>query len=226
MPIFGTQYGGWFIPDDFHLDSSSYVVSAGVGEDISFDLCLQSKYGCEILLLDPTERAITHVKEVNSFYETKTPFSGLIQPDYLKVLSDLHPDLSRVTLKPIGLWKTKEIARFYYQTNPYYVSQTLLADMYSSSYNEVPVDRLSCLIDQTPDVLKLDIEGAEIDVLETLFEDSIFPRLLCIEFDYILKGKDTENRTDRMIERLLEKGYTIVYDKDYNLVFQLNLEAI
>lgn len=220
MPVLGTTYGGWYIPENFELTSESFVVSAGVGEDISFDLALQSRYGCKILLLDPTQRAITHLKEVHSYYKNKTPFLGNIQPDYLSHISTLTPDLSKLTLNPIGLWKKKDTLKFYYQTNPLYVSQSLIPNLYSKSYSLVPVERLSCLIEKTPDVLKLDIEGAEIDVLETLFEDNIFPRLLCVEFDLLLKGQDKTNRTHQMIERLMRNGYKLVFNKNYNMVFE------
>jgi len=220
MPVLGTNYGGWFIPDDFCLTQNSFVVSAGVGEDISFDLALQSIYGCKILLLDPTERAITHLKEVQQYYKNKTPFLGNIQPDYYHHISSLTPDLSKLTLNPIGLWKEKDTLKFYYQSNPLYVSQTLIPNLYTKSYSCVPVERLSNLIDQTPDILKLDIEGAELDVLDTLFEDNIFPRLLCVEFDLLLKNQDKTNRTHQMIERLMRSGYKLVYNKNYNMVFQ------
>lgn len=222
MAILGTSYGGWFIPEDFKLTKDSFVVSAGVGEDISFDLALQDKYGCSILLLDPTERAITHMKEVEAFYKNKNPFLGNIQPDYISKIKNLQPDLSKLHFKPIGLWKQKDTLKFYYQDNPLYVSQSVIPDMYSSRYSEVPVERLSNLIHQTPDILKLDIEGAEIAVLETLLEDKLFPRLLCVEFDLYLKGKDTNHITHPMIIKILEKGYKIVYNRNYNIVFQLN----
>lgn len=221
MPVLGTTYGGWYVPDDFELSPDSFVVSAGVGEDISFDLHLQSRYGCKILLIDPTHRAITHMKEVKNYYHDKTPFLGNIQPDYYTSISSLKPDLSKLTLLPIGLWKKKDTLKFYYQTNPLYVSQTLIPDMYSNKYTSVPVERLSAIIDKTPDVLKLDIEGAEIDVLESMLEDNIFPRLLCVEFDLLLKGQDKTNRTHQMILRLMKHGYKLVYNQNYNMVFQL-----
>ena len=43
MERLGTKYGGWFVPVDMRLNESSIVYSGGVGEDMSFDLSLQSK---------------------------------------------------------------------------------------------------------------------------------------------------------------------------------------
>ena len=44
MQKLGTNYGGWYIPNDIKLDENSIIYSAGVGEDISFDLLLSNKY--------------------------------------------------------------------------------------------------------------------------------------------------------------------------------------
>jgi len=57
MEKLGTNYGGWHIPIDIKLDENSIVYSAGVGEDISFDLLLSEKFDCNIVLIDPTKRA-------------------------------------------------------------------------------------------------------------------------------------------------------------------------
>ncbi len=59
----GTPYGGWqFISLD--KQENINVISAGVGEDISFDVELINKYGCNVILIDPTPRAIIHYEEV------------------------------------------------------------------------------------------------------------------------------------------------------------------
>lgn len=40
----GTIYGGWELPSDLSLNHESVIYSVGVGEDISFDILLQSMY--------------------------------------------------------------------------------------------------------------------------------------------------------------------------------------
>ena len=57
----GTEYGGWMINPD-GISPSTIVYSLGVGEDISFDLAMIDKFGCEIYAFDPTPRAIAYVK--------------------------------------------------------------------------------------------------------------------------------------------------------------------
>ena len=63
MEKLGTNYGGWIIPKNINLNENSIVYSGGVGEDISFDIKLQTKYGCNIILIDPTEKARKHFIE-------------------------------------------------------------------------------------------------------------------------------------------------------------------
>lgn len=56
------------------------------------------------------------------------------------------------------------------------------------------------------DLLKLDIEGAEIVVLNHMLDQKIYPTYLCIEFDLLLKGKDPEEETKTLILRLMKLG--------------------
>jgi hypothetical protein len=104
MTTYGTSYGGWKLPPNTVLDNTSVVLSAGVGEDISFDLAIQSKFGCHVHLIDPTDRAIRHVEEIKQFYSTGIPaFSGDIQKDYNPYIKDLKPDFSKIYMHAVGL---------------------------------------------------------------------------------------------------------------------------
>ena len=49
------------------LNENSIIYSGGVGEDMSFDLLLLSKYNCNIFLIDPTTKAIKHFDEVKKY---------------------------------------------------------------------------------------------------------------------------------------------------------------
>ena len=77
METLGTNYGGWCIPINTALNENSIIYSGGVGEDISFDLQIQDKYGCNIVLIDPTKRALKHFDEIKQYYkEPEFKFSG------------------------------------------------------------------------------------------------------------------------------------------------------
>ena len=225
METLGTHYGGWSIPKNAKLDSNSIIYSGGVGEDMSFDLKLEDKYKCKIFLIDPTQRALTHYKEVKEFYHTKiNNFSGNIQPDYLYNIIDLEPDFDNCTYINKGLYKEKTKLKFYKQTNPDYVSQSLVSNMFGNDYDEVEVDSIKNIMKENNhnkiDLLKLDIEGSEIDVLNQMLDDEIYPNYLCIEFDLLLKKKDPNQITQNLVKRLQENNYKILENKNLNITFE------
>ena len=225
MESLGTNYGGWSIPKDARLDNNSIIYSGGVGEDMSFNLKLEDKYNCKIFLIDPTERAIKHYEEVKEFYNTKiNNFSGNIQPDYLYNIIDLDPDFDNYTYINKGLYKEKTKLRFYKQNNPDYVSQSLVENMFSNEYDEVEVDSIKNIMKiynhNKIDLLKLDIEGSEIDVLNQMLDDEIYPRYLCVEFDLLLKNKDPNKLTQKLVTRLQINNYKILENKNLNITFE------
>jgi FkbM family methyltransferase len=226
MQTLGTNYGGWSIPLSIKLDSNSIVYSAGVGEDISFDLNLQDKYKCNIILIDPTKRALTHFKEVRDYYAKKIfKFSGSIQPDYLTNICTVNPNFCKFSYVKKGLYKEKSVLKFYKQTNPKYISQSLVDNMFGKDYDEVEVDSLKNIMSEYNhnriDLLKLDIEGAEVDVLEQMLNDQIYPKYLCVEFDLLLKNKDPNGLTKKIIDRLQRNNYKILINKNLNITFKL-----
>jgi FkbM family methyltransferase len=225
MRRFGTNYGGWSLPLEAKLGPKSIVYSAGVGEDISFDLLLQEAYGCEVVLIDPTERAKTHYDEVRAFYEKGVPtFTGDIQRDYLQTISSAKPDFSKFTYVPKGLWHIPDTLKFYKPVNPKYVSHTFIGNMYSDEYTMAQVDTVGNIMKQLGhgkiDLLKLDIEGAELTVLDSILQGQIYPRYLCVEFDLLLKGRDSGNMTERVLHRLEQNGYTMLENHEWNCTFE------
>ena len=225
METLGTNYGGWSIPKLPKIDSNSIVYSGGVGEDMSFDLKLEDKYRCKIVLIDPTVRAIKHYSEVKQFYDTKiNNFTGNIQPDYLYNIIDLNPNFNNYIYINKGLYREKTRLRFYRQTNTNYVSQSLVKSMFGNDYDEVEVDSIKNIMKEYNhnkiDLLKLDIEGSEIDVLNQMLDDEIYPTYLCIEFDLLLKNKDPEQLTQKLVYRLQQNNYKILENKNLNITFE------
>jgi hypothetical protein len=66
----------------------------------------------------------------------------------------------------------------------------------------------------TPDVMKLDIEGAELRVLATLMDSSTRPAVLCVELDAPLP----ELRTLRLLRDLRRDGYRLAHAEGWNLL--------
>tara|TARA_Y100000389_G_C17419224_1_gene495646 strand:+ start:8 stop:694 length:687 start_codon:yes stop_codon:yes gene_type:complete len=224
----GTKYGGWILPKENSINENSIIYSVGVGEDISFDILLQSKYNCNIYLIDPTTKAIKHYKECKKYFENnKNKFTGNIQKDYYDIIQTEDPNFAKIKYITKGLWNKKDKLKFYKQNNTNYVSQSLINGMFSSNYDIVDVDTIKNLMKEHNhkqiDLLKLDIEGAENIVLENMLNDKIFPKYLCIEFDLFLKKKDNNDSTKKIINRLLNNNYKIIINDNMNITFKYNI---
>lgn len=227
----GTIYGGWFLPDTCSLDKDSVIYSGGVGEDMSFDLALYDKFGCNIYLIDPTEKAIKHYEECKKYYTVSGfKFTGGIQKDYYKHIEGLNIDFDKVQYIKKGLWNKKDTLKFYKQSNDNFVSQSLINGMFSDNYDVVEVDSIKNIMRENDhhsiDLLKIDIEGAENVVLNQMLDDEIYPKYLCIEFDLLLKRKDKDNSTINVIQRLQENGYKIITNDNLNITFERKLSVV
>ncbi|MBL7781451.1 MAG: FkbM family methyltransferase [Saprospiraceae bacterium] len=181
----GTAYGGWIIPEGM-LNSTSIVYLVGAGEDVSFDVAVAGKYGCAVHIVDPTPRAVAHVQQLQNSIRTgvdmplaNTP-SGKYPSYPLEIADLLH-------IHPIGLWSETTTLRFFKPENEAHISHSLVNLQKTEAFIEVPVCRLSELMQKERhthiDLLKIDIEGAEYTVLQTILEDKIPVNVLCIEYD-------------------------------------------
>jgi len=224
MERLGTNYGGWYVPTGMTLNENSIVYSGGVGEDMSFDLLIQCKYNCNIILVDPTAKAIKHFDEVKQYYNNKRLFTGNIQPDYYSQIQTLHPNFDNFKYVNIGLWNKKDELKFYKQANDNYVSQTVIENMFGHKYDVVHVDSIKNIMEQQGhikiDLLKLDIEGAEIETVNQMLDDKIYPTYVLIEFDLLLKNKDPRNTTNQLVERMITReGYKMLKNDQLNITF-------
>ena len=204
------------------------VYSGGAGEDISFDLKLQDKYNCWIIIIVPTKRAIKHYEEVKKFYnDNNFKFTGNIQKDYIQNIKNLNIDFNKIIFLDIGLYNKKDLLKFYKQDNSNYVSQSLENNMFGINYDIVKVDTIKNIMNELNhnniDLLKLDIEGSECDVLDKMLDDNILPKYLCIEFDLLLKNKDFNKKTEKIGERLQFFEYKILKNDNLNITFELIL---
>tara|TARA_Y100000741_G_scaffold62485_2_gene44322 strand:+ start:55457 stop:56191 length:735 start_codon:yes stop_codon:yes gene_type:complete len=230
MEKLGTNYGGWYIPKNINLNKNSVLYSGGVGEDMSFDLLLNDRHNCKIILIDPTARALNHYNEVKHFYNDKSNFNfkGGIQPDYNECIKNLNPNFDNFEYINEGLWNKKDTLKFYKQTNEKYVSQSLIENMFGENYDTIQVNSIKNIMEQRNhkqiDLLKLDIEGAEIEVMNQMLDDKIYPKYVLIEFDLLIKNKDPEEKTKKLIKRMItEENYNMLINDNLNITFERSL---
>lgn len=210
----GSGYGGWIIPAGF-LRRDSVVYLVGAGEDVSFDIDIAHRYGCSVHIVDPTPRAQTHVEMLVQRLKKgeNTPLAnhpGGVYPTYPSEVADL------LVFHPVGLWSERTTLRFYAPANSSDVSHSIVNLQQTDHYIEVPVQRLSELMRENGhtavDLLKIDIEGAEYTVLDTVLEDKIPVNVICIEYDESHRNHFDPQYMDRIegsLKKLVEAGYTI-----------------
>lgn len=186
----GTEYGGWVVPLEL-LNSQSICYCVGCGEDISFDLALIDKFDCHIFAFDPTPRAIEYVENMTLKH-------------------------SQYHFFEVGLWDKQDKLKFYVPKNPDHVSHSVLNLQKTEDYIELKVKRLSQIMKENGheeiDLLKLDIEGAEYKVIDSIIEDRIDIKVICVEFDEFFNPIDNNYKTRirSCVNNLLTNGYIMV----------------
>ncbi|MCK4786759.1 MAG: FkbM family methyltransferase, partial [Desulfobacteraceae bacterium] len=189
MQMLGSEYGGWAVDLDL-IPYGSTVVSAGVGEDISFDLGLINLKNCRVIGIDPTEKARRYIE--NNKNE---------RFDFLQ--------------KALYSESNKKI-RIYKNTNPNYVSESITPSHKSVSeanFYEAESISIEDILNKYKNVsvLKMDIEGAEYEVLNSISKLDI-PQI-CIEFHHFCTDFTTDD-TEKCIKHLQRMGYVLAHRKD------------
>jgi FkbM family methyltransferase len=186
------------------LDEGCVCCCVGCGEDVSFDAALVHDYGCQVVALDPTPRAIAHVSQASVGW-----------PGF--------------TFIPAGVWVEDATMRFYAPRAREHVSHSILNIQATDEYFEAPVRRLGTVLAELghTDVtlVKLDIEGAEYSVIESMLEDGISPTVLLVEYSeyHWPQGPGFRSRITDSANALRRHGYTIANvsnGSDYTFVKQ------
>jgi FkbM family methyltransferase len=186
----GGNGAAWTVAPEY-LCKESIVWSVGVGEDISFDEKLHDHFGMRIDAFDPTPRSLAWLRA-----------RGV--PDWFH-------------LHPIGLAGKDGIASFRPPANPMHVSFAMLTGATNhTSTGDITAD-VRCLASlalqlghRAIDLLKMDIEGAEYDVIATLPTQQIIPRQLLVEFHHRHAGHGI-SRTISATRLLMSMGYKLFH---------------
>lgn len=181
--------GWWFTPDG--LNRNSVVYSLGVGDDIDFDLSVIEKYGVEVHAFDPTPATI------DMLGHRVMPHGFVFHP--WAVTADDGTLTFYPRLKKDG---TKSEVMY-----------TMVAeDDTVDAAIEVPAYSLATICGKLGheriELMKMDIEGAEYEVLDGLLASPVRPRQLLVEFHHRFPGIGLEKTADA-VGRLRDDGYRI-----------------
>lgn len=169
------------------LSEESTVYSFGVGEDISFDLALIERFGLRVHAFDPTPRSGAWLR----MQETPEEF---IFHEY-------------------GIGSYDGSVMFHPPENPNFVSYSVVArGAPSGPAIKAPVYRLSTIMNllghANIDLLKMDVEGAEYEVIKDLIMSGMNVGQLLVEFHHRWPQVGAR-RTREAIRALNRAGFRI-----------------
>jgi FkbM family methyltransferase len=183
----GTPYGGWNIPDGL-LDADSICYCVGAGADISFDLELIRRFGVQVRGIDPVEefeRAALEQARGEPRFSFKraavTTRDGTIR-------MQISHDPGSQSVSAAGLYDSDNWVEGAGRTLP-------------SLMREFGDARI--------DLLKLDVEGAEYEVLPTLDLPGLGVRIFATQLHHIGNVRDAL----RLIDALGAQGFRLVAER-------------
>jgi FkbM family methyltransferase len=185
---YGSSYGGFYIHPN-RLSSKSIIYSFGIGKDITFDKACIRYHGCHVYGFDPTPKSIAYIKSL-------PPNDKFHFYDFA-----VSPDV------------TKHI-EFFLPAHPKGVSGSLEHNSAVDGSNSIKVlaksfaDITAELGHKHIDVVKIDIEGSEYELLDTILKSNIRIDQLLIEFHdrYFPDGIE---KSRAIVKKLEAAGYGV-----------------
>jgi len=166
-----------------------------VGEDTSFDEELMRQCGCEVWAFDPTPNAIKYVEREKDRLGPRFHFLNC------------------------GLWSSEMTLRFHVPEDPDNPSFSVLKLTDSEEYVEAPCKSVPQLMKELGhdhvDLLKIDVEGAEYEVLKSVLGGAVKPQTLCVEYDMPASFL----RMHGSVMDLKRVGYRLVSIDGFNYTF-------
>lgn len=188
--FYGSRYGGWSVLAD-SVGQDSVVYSFGIGEDVSFDLELIRSTGCVVHGFDPTPKSLAWVE------------SNIEEPRF-----QMHPWALATEDGTLTRWLPD---------NPEHVSASLVSAARRSQQSfDAECRGLESVMRELGhdaiDVLKMDIEGAEYGVLESLAKSKVLDQVsqLLVEFHHRMDGF-AKQQTLNAIRQLRTCGFRVAW---------------
>jgi len=210
----GSKFHGYTIPEKF-LNQDSVCYCIGAGEDVSFDTELKRLFDARVFVFDPMPEGKNYFAKLKEKVAAgdSLPVEG--DPSFRYLISP--EKLNEIVFIEKGVWDSETNIKFYAPTKDDYPSHSVYLFKTSGEYIVAPVDRLSHFMKKNGheqiDLVKMEIEGAEYKVLETIVQDKIDVKIICVEFDEIFHSRGLAYMFRiRKTRRQLEKaGFILVH---------------
>jgi FkbM family methyltransferase len=180
----GTTYGGWAVPDGV-IDADWVCYCVGAGGDISLELELIDRYGCEVVSFDPaeeSERAALHA-------------AG---------------DRTRFTFMCVGIAEHDGTMQMWKASDPNHMALSSTNLQRTKETVAVPVRSLSSVMAELQheriDLLKLALEGLEYDLVPRLDLPALGVKVLSVEFNQLVAPR----RAATLVQHIRSQGYVPV----------------
>lgn len=180
----GSAYGGWIVPEEL-LEPGFTCYCVGAGGDISFDLELIARFDATVQAVEPDETYVSSARiaaaEADRFSIERAALAVVDGP--LLMQRTHHPGSH--SLSAADLYDTSEMV-------------------------EIPGRSLASLASERGqsqiELLKIDVEGAEYDILPTLDLDALGVRILAVQ----LHHNRGVGAARRQIGELQQRGFELV----------------
>ncbi|HCX14598.1 MAG TPA: hypothetical protein DGZ24_04710 [Rhodospirillaceae bacterium] len=200
------------------LTPDSVVYSFGIGGDIRFDATLADVVACPIHLFDPTPRSAQFMTR--------------------------HENQALLRFYPWGLWIENGPTRFFSDVTLMKSSTGTVVHEYRSGsitnltgaeeWFEAECLTLQSIMKRLGhhhiDLLKMDIEGAALDVMESLLATTIRPKQIVVEFEAPHTLSDLKvflTRLEVLMTSMIDNGYRLhVFDRGKIHIESIELLAV
>lgn len=202
----GTRYGGWWVRYGIYKQPP-LLIDCGLGLDISFPVTFINKYNARVIGIEPNPKSLEYCKQ-NA-------------PSAIEVI-------------PKAFWSTDtETLEFHLPRNKEQLPKG--ADAVSGSVyghhnyagggvlkvETIDLESILKLAGRnTCDVLKMDVEGAEYEILPSLCKSGQIKKAgqLLVEFHHFCTDYTIED-TEKVVAQIVDSGFKLVHTEGRNYVF-------
>ncbi|MDI1235796.1 MAG: FkbM family methyltransferase [bacterium] len=196
----GNDYGFMIVPKGLIKEDAS-ILSFGAGEDIEAEIDLIKQYNCIIQLFDPTDISIQYVQKVKT---------DLIAKNEQNIAD-------KIIFNAAALWKEVGTVKFFKPKEANFVSHSINNIDATDNFVEVPAETIKSIMTRLGlsqvDYIKMDIEGAEYEVLENMLADKINFKAIYLEYHYNRKNSVFQDisKIKHSLEKMAQLGYNVIY---------------